>query len=136
MSVSAHDDRIPRAPGAPAEARRERIMLSRAFARIDAVAMGAAVGAVAGAGLFLATVWLLVQGGTLVGLHLNRLSNFLPGYEVTWLGSLVGLAGGAILGFVAGALLALLWNAYHRMFVALIVARERARDVRRELQEL
>ena len=38
----------------------------------------------------------------------------------------------ALVGAAAGALLALAWNSYHRLFVALIVARE----TRRELQQL
>ena len=114
----------------------ERMVLSRAFARLDVVALGAAVGSVAGLGLFLATVVLLVRGGSLVGLHLSRLRFFLPGYEVTWLGSVIGLVEGAIAGFALGALVATLWNLYHRFFVGYVMARERRREIRRELQEL
>jgi len=55
---------------------------------------------------------------------------------VSWGGVLIGFAEGALLGAALGALLAWLLNAYHRMFVALVVARERARQFRRELQEL
>ncbi len=114
----------------------ERLILSRAFARLDPLALGVAMGLVCGAGLALATAGLLVKGGPYVGLHLMRLSYYLPGYSVSWTGVFVGLAEGAVVGFALGALLALFWNAYHRMFVALVVARGRARDVQRELQEL
>lgn len=100
------------------------------------MALGAATGIVAGTALFLATAVLLLRGGAFVGLHLSRLGYFLPGYTVSWAGACVGLAEAAVLGFASGAALALLWNAYHRVFVALVVAREHARDVQRELQEL
>ncbi len=114
----------------------ERLLLSRAFARLDPLAMGAAVGLVSGPFLSIATAVLLLQGGTYVGVHLGRLAYYLPGYSVTWPGVLVGLFDGAAVGCVLGVALALLWNAYHRLFVKLVVARERSRKVRQELQEL
>ncbi len=132
MSASAH-----REPGVTTTAPSpERVYLVRAFARVDPVALGVAMGAVVGAGVAVATAVLLLRGGPLVGLHLQRLGFYLPGYSVSWGGARVGLVEGALLGAALGALLAWLWNAYHRMFVALIVARERARQFRRELQEL
>jgi hypothetical protein len=114
----------------------ERLVLSRAFARLDPLAMGAAVGLVSGAGLSVATAVLLLQGGLSMGLHLGRLSFYLPGYSVTWPGVLVGLIEGAVAGGALGVALAWLWNAYHRLFVKLVVARERSRKIRQELQEL
>lgn len=114
----------------------ERDVMSRAFGRLDPVALGVAVGVMAGAALALATAVLLWQGGTLVGFHLKRLGYFLPGYTVSWPGVGIGFIDAAVVGFGAGALVAVLWNAYHRLFVAVVVARERARAIRRELQEL
>lgn len=114
----------------------ERAMLSRAFARLDPIALSLAVGVVTGLALALATAVLLLQGGERVGLHLSRVGMFLPGYDVSWTGVLVGFAEGGLLGCAAGLAVALLWNGYHRMFVALVVARERNRDVRRELSGL
>jgi hypothetical protein len=114
----------------------ERLLLSRAFARLDPLAMGAAVGLVSGVGLSVATAVLLLQGGLSIGLHLGRLSFYLPGYSVTWPGVLVGLIEGAVAGGALGVALAWLWNAYHRLFVTLVVARERSRQIRQELQEL
>ena len=93
-------------------------------------------GTVVGLGLCLGMVALLVQGGSLVGFHLKRLGNFLPGYDASWMGAGIGLVEGAAVGFAIGAFLALLWNAYHRVFMALVFARERSREMRRELQEL
>ena len=115
---------------------RDRQIMERAFGRLDAVALGLAVGCVTGVGLALATAALLVQGGSLVGLHLMRLGYFLPGYAVSWPGVGIGLIDGAVAGFALGVMVAWLWNAYHRFFVAAVVYRERVRAVRRELQEL
>ena len=112
------------------------MFLARAFARVDPVALGVAVGTLVGSGIALATAALLLRGGPLVGLHLQRLAFYLPGYSVSWGGALVGLLEGAALGCGVGALMAWIWNGYHRMFVALVVAREGARQMRRELQGL
>jgi hypothetical protein len=114
----------------------EQQMLSRAFARFDPVALGIAVGVVSALGLWLMTAVLLLRGGKLVGLHLNRLSFFLIGYEVSWSGALIGVVEIGALGFCVGALIAWLWNAYHGMFVSIVVARQQRREIARELQGL
>lgn len=118
------------------DAPRERLMLSQAFARLDALALSLAVGATSGLALALATAVLLIRGGQLVGLHLARVSMFLPGYDVSWSGVAVGFFEGGAIGCALGLAVAVLWNGYHRMFVALVVARERVRDTRRELEGL
>jgi hypothetical protein len=111
-------------------------MISRAFARLDPLALGVAVGVLSGVGLFGMTAVLLLRGGIAVGRHLGRLNNYLIGYDVSWVGALVGLVEGAMLGFLLGVGVALLWNAYHGLFIWIVVARERRRDLRRVLQEL
>ena len=123
-------------PGLESAGASERVMLSRAFSRLDPLALAAAVGLVTGVGLAVATAVLLLQGGRFIGLHLTRLSFYLPGYEVSWAGAFIGLLDAGIAGGLLGAALAWIWNAYHRMFVALVVLRARARETRRELQEL
>ncbi len=110
----------------------DRIQLARAFGRLDPTALAVALGTVTGLALFIATLVLVLREGSLVGLHLGRLGYFLPGYGVTWPGAFVGLVEAAIVGATVGGVLALAWNGYHRLFVALIVARE----TRRELQQL
>jgi hypothetical protein len=115
-----------------ARERSDRIMLGRAFARLDPLALAVAVGIVSGLGLWFGTAVLLLRGGSFVGLHLSRLSYYLPGYSVSWPGAFLGLVEAAVLGFLLGAAVALAWNLYHRWFVALVMARE----TRRELQEL
>lgn len=115
---------------------RERLLITRAFARLDPVALGVAVGSVAALGLFFLTALLLMQGGQMVGMHMNRLSFFLVGYNVSWSGACFGLLWGMFLGFILGFIVAQLWNGYHKLFIALVVARARSREVSRELQGL
>ncbi len=77
-------------------------VIEYAFARIDPVAMGIAVGLVTGSGLFLATVILLLKGGTVVGTTLSLLGNYLIGYTVTWSGAIIGLFEAGAMGFIIG----------------------------------
>ncbi len=87
----------------------ERAMLV-SLVRLNAVASGVVTGLIAGLGLFLATVWLVLKGGPVVGPHLSLLGQFLPGYQVSFLGSLVGFAYAALIGFLVGAFVALVYN--------------------------
>lgn len=91
-------------------ATRERELLAAAVARLRAGVMAVVFGMVGGAGLFLATVWLLVRGGTNVGKHLSLLGHYFPGYAVTWPGSFLGLFYGALTGAVVGWLVAWVYN--------------------------
>jgi protoporphyrinogen oxidase len=76
--------------------------ITEIFPRVDGVALGAATGVVTGALLGLATLALVWKGGPVVGPTLGLLAQFLPGYSVTAAGSVIGLAYGALGGFVAG----------------------------------
>lgn len=79
-------------------------IIQTAFARLDPLALGVAIGAVTGIGLLLATVILLLKGGTYVGPRLGLLRNYLLGFEVTWAGALVGMIEGGLGGFALGFL--------------------------------
>ena len=84
---------------------------ARVFAKLDRNAFGVAVGVVTGAVIFLATLVLVIRGGQVVGPHLALLAQYFPGYAVTWVGSLIGLAYGCVVGFAAGWTFALVRNA-------------------------
>ena len=103
---SAHGDAL--VPGAAPPETLEDWMY-QAFARYDPVALGGAIGTLAGLGLFLATAVLLVRGGTPLGPNLSLLGNYLLGYSVSWPGAWIGLleAGsfGAAFGYALGHLL-------------------------------
>ncbi len=60
--------------------------------RLEAVVQGVAWGLVAGLALFLATNFLVLKGGRVVGPHLSLLRQFFIGYEVSFVGSLIGFA--------------------------------------------
>ena len=81
-------------------------LVREAFARYHPVALGTAVGAVAGAALFVATAVLLLRSGDPVGPTLSLLANFLLGYQVSWPGAFLGAAEAAAGGYLFGDLLA------------------------------
>ena len=81
-----------------------------AFAKLDKLALGVAVGAIFGSGIFLATIFLILKGGAPVGPNLQLLGQFFVGYTVTVKGSLVGFAYGFVCGFILGWLVAFLRN--------------------------
>ena len=78
--------------------------------RLDAMLAGITTGLVAGLGLFLATNWLVLKGGDPIGPHLVLLAQFLPGYRVTFLGSLIGFVWAFVWGFAAGWSVSRLYN--------------------------
>jgi hypothetical protein len=84
--------------------------LSVRIVRLEAVVQGVAWGLVAGLGLFLATNWLVLKGGRVVGPHLSLLRQFFVGYEVTFVGSLIGFAYAFACGFLAGYLVSIVYN--------------------------
>jgi hypothetical protein len=78
--------------------------------RLEAVVQGVAWGLIAGVGLFLATNWLVLKGGTVIGPHLRLLSQFFIGYDVTFRGSLIGFLWAFGCGFVAGWTVSVVYN--------------------------
>ncbi len=87
----------------------EEVILTRLM-RLNAIVYGVVAGLVAGSGLFIATVWLLLKGGDKVGAHLGLLGNYFPGYDVTWVGSFVGFLYAFACAFVLGYGVAALYN--------------------------
>ena len=87
------------------------IILTRIL-RLNAFVHAVVVGLVIGLGLFAATNWLLLKGGPIIGPHLALLGQFLPGYHVTFVGSLIGLAYGFTIGFGLGYAFAFLYNLF------------------------
>ena len=96
-------------------------VIAQAFARMDKRAFGAAVGTVAALEFFLATAWLLVKGGAVVGPTLRLLGQYFIGYTVSWPGALIAAGYGFALGAAGGWLFAGLRN----FFLALWLFRVR-----------
>jgi hypothetical protein len=87
----------------------ETVILVRAV-RLNAVVTGLVTGLMAGLALFVATNWLVVKGGAVVGPHLVLLNQFFLGYRITFRGSLIGFAWAFALGFVAGFAMVRIYN--------------------------
>jgi hypothetical protein len=88
----------------------DQLDVSRAVARIHAGVLALVCAVLGGGGLFLATVWLLIRGGSRVGEHLGLLSWYFYGYSVSWLGAFVGLFWGAVAGGVIGWIIGEVYN--------------------------
>lgn len=84
-------------------------VLVQTFARLDKLAFGIAVGSVAGLLVFLATVWLVVKGGDVVGPNLSLLGQYSLGYAVTVKGAFIGFGYASVWGFLSGWLFAYLY---------------------------
>lgn len=78
--------------------------------RLNARAWGISTGLLLGGGLFLATVFLVIRGGPMVGQHLSMLRVFFPGYSVTWLGAFVGFIYAFVLGYGLGRIIGSVYN--------------------------
>jgi len=85
--------------------------------QLNAMVQGICAGLILGLVIFIATNWLILAGGHIspegrhiVGPHLSLLSHFFVGYRVTFVGSLIGFAYGAVIGFVGGYSLSKLYN--------------------------
>lgn len=87
----------------------EALVLARTV-RLNVTIQGVVTGLVAGLAIFLATNWLILKGGDVVGPHLALLGQFFIGYRVTFGGSLIGAAYGFVCGFVIGGLIAKMYN--------------------------
>ena len=87
----------------------EKMVLTRLL-RLNATVQGVVTGIIAGLAVFIATNWLILRGGDVVGPHLSLLSQFFIGYRVTFIGSLIGFAYAFVAGFVIGYLVARMYN--------------------------
>jgi hypothetical protein len=87
----------------------EEVVLARLL-RLNASVQGIVAGLVLGLGVFVATNWLILKGGNVVGPHLALLGQFFIGYRVTFIGSLVGFAYGFAGGFFLGYFVARVYN--------------------------
>lgn len=80
------------------------------FASIDKLALALSVGAVSGAAIFIATMVLILKGGSVVGPNLSLLNQYFIGYSVSVEGAFIGLGYSFLWGFIFGWLFAYLKN--------------------------
>lgn len=88
--------------------------LNATLATLNARAWGISVGLLLGLALFVATNWLVLRGGETVGPHLGLLGVYLPGYRVTFVGSLIGFVYAFVIGYAMGRLVGTVYNAMAR----------------------
>jgi len=88
----------------------EDAALQDAMLRLNGRAWGIAIGLLFGFGLFAATNILVIKGGPQVGPHLALLSAYLPGYRVSFAGSLIGFVYLFVIGYGVGRLIGMAYN--------------------------
>ncbi|HEX6559883.1 MAG TPA: hypothetical protein VF021_10485 [Longimicrobiales bacterium] len=86
------------------------VLLQTAMRRLNARAWGIAVGLLLGGGLFIATNLLVMQGGPYMGQHLALLRVYFPGYNVSFIGSLIGFVYAFVIGYGLGRLVGTTYN--------------------------
>jgi hypothetical protein len=85
------------------ESRELQQLVTTRVRRMNAGVLAVVAGVLAGLALFAMTNILVLKGappGQPVGPHLGLLGQFFPGYQVTFLGSLIGLGYAFVTGFV------------------------------------
>lgn len=87
----------------------EALVLVRVV-RLNAAVVGVVTGLMVGLAVFIATNWLILKGGPVIGPHLALLGQFFIGYRVTFAGSLVGFAWAFAVGFLGGFAVVRIYN--------------------------
>jgi hypothetical protein len=111
-------------------------IIAAAFARLDGVALGTALGVVSGLVVFLSSILLLLKGGPVVGPNLSLLGHYLLGFEVSWTGAFIGFVEAGLGGFALGYLLASFRNWGLAAFASLIKRRAEIEAQRRVLEKV
>jgi hypothetical protein len=78
--------------------------------QLNGRAWGIAMGLVLGIGLFIATNFLVLKGGPEVGPHLALIGEYLPGYRVSFVGSLIGFVYLFVIGYGIGRIIGSVYN--------------------------
>jgi hypothetical protein len=92
-------------------------VLGRTFARMDKLAFATALGSVSGLLVFMATIWLIVKGGEVVGPNLRLLGQCFIGYTVTVKGAFIAFGYSFLWGFLFGWLFAYLRNLILALYI-------------------
>jgi hypothetical protein len=82
---------------------------------LNAKVQGVVLGLFFGLAIFVATNWLVLKGGEVIGPHLALLGQFFIGYDVSFVGSLIGFAYGFGVGYGTGYGAARLYNGITRL---------------------
>lgn len=88
----------------------EEEIIRQAVVRLNGHILGFVLGAIGALVIFVATNWLVLKGGEVVGPHMGLLDQFLIGYSVTFKGSLIGAAYLFVIGYLCGLFIAWVYN--------------------------
>jgi hypothetical protein len=78
--------------------------------RLNGRAWGIAAGLLLGGGLFFATVLLVLKGGPDAGRHLSLLRVFFPGYQISFVGAIIGFVYAFVVGYALGRIVGSVYN--------------------------
>lgn len=95
---------------AAATSRKEEELIKHAVLKLNGNVLGFVIGAVCALTLFVATNWLVLKGGDVVGPHLQLLDQFYLGYSVTFVGSFIGAAYAFATGYILGLFIGWIYN--------------------------
>lgn len=88
--------------------------LEYAVLRLHGHSLGLAIGGMAAIGLIATTNWLVLHGAADESVHAALLAQYLPGYSVSFVGSLVGALEVLIVAYLFCILLAAIYNRVHQ----------------------
>lgn len=88
----------------------EEEQIRKSVIRLSGHILGFILGVIGALVIFIATNWLVLKGGPVVGPHMRLLDQFFVGYSVTFIGSLVGAVYAFIIGYVSGLFVAMVYN--------------------------
>lgn len=88
----------------------EEQIIRKTFVRLNGHILGFVLGVIGASIIFVATNWLVLKGGAVVGPHMGLLDQFLLGYSVSFKGSLVGAAYLFVIGYISGLFVAAVYN--------------------------
>lgn len=88
----------------------EEEIVRHAVIRLNGHIVGFVLGTIGAMLIFLATNWLVLKGGDVVGPHLGLLGQYFYGYSVTFVGSLIGAAYLFFAGYFSGLFISWIYN--------------------------
>lgn len=99
-------------------------VIIKTFKRMDKLGFAVAIGVVSGLSIFLATLFLIIKGGGVVGPNLQLLDQYFIGYSVSFKGAFVGMFYSFFWGFLFGWAFVYLRNLLLAVFIYRVKKRQ------------
>ncbi|MCC6712061.1 MAG: NAD(P)/FAD-dependent oxidoreductase [Candidatus Dadabacteria bacterium] len=110
--LSSTQPRVPESVPRPIEQ-----AIIKAFARLDKLAFALSVGTVSGLAVFMATIFLILKGGTEAYKYVGLLNQYFAGYTISIEGAFMGFGYSFFWGFIFGWLFAYMRNFLTGIFI-------------------